>query len=76
MMEFPIPVSVELRQLCADWHSGQWSAMYSVSSTGTMHDGSVLTGLWSELRKLRYKDGTARLQADLLEPILDKWLAE
>ena len=46
---FPIPASQDLINLCKSWHSGQWSAMYSVSSTGTIHSVDIARALWCEL---------------------------
>ncbi len=48
-ISFPIPIPSELVSLCQDWHNGQTSSMYSVSSTGRIHDEDTLTGLSLEL---------------------------
>jgi hypothetical protein len=51
MISFPWSVGyAELYDICTNWHGGQTSAMYSVSSTGTIHDLDTLRGLTSELR--------------------------
>jgi hypothetical protein len=52
-MLFPIEASAELVAFCTDWHGGQWSSMYSVSSTGAIHSAEYLRGLASELRAIR-----------------------
>lgn len=49
-VQFPMPASSELLDLCNDWHGGQTSAMYSVLSTGYIHDEAMLCGLASEMR--------------------------
>ena len=47
---FPmVNVPSELLQVCSDWHGGQTSAMYSVSSTGTIYNIDTLSALSCEL---------------------------
>ncbi len=38
--------------ICEHWHNGQWSSMYSVLSTGRIHNADTLAGLESELRQV------------------------
>lgn len=47
---FPLPAKQALIEICTSWHSGQTSAMYSVSSTGTIYSQDTLSGLVAELR--------------------------
>lgn len=49
MEQFPIQAPPELIALCTGWHSGQTSAMYSVLSTGHIHDADTLISLSIEL---------------------------
>ena len=52
MDNFPIAISDEFAEYCAAWHGGQTSPMYSVASTKTIHDETVLTGLISEINNV------------------------
>ena len=40
-----VDIDPEFRQLASEWHSGQWSPLYSYSSTG-----SIIIGLCNEIR--------------------------
>jgi hypothetical protein len=31
--------AAEARRIAADWHGGQWSALYMFASAGVLHDG-------------------------------------
>ncbi len=50
---FPIEVPDWFCAIAAEWHSGQASALYSVSSTGYIHDYPTQVQLGSELRGCR-----------------------
>lgn len=52
-MEFPIDAPAELIAVCANWHSGQWSSMYSVLSSSVIYSEEYLRGLASELRQCK-----------------------
>jgi hypothetical protein len=51
MNEYPIKVPDAYIEVATIWHGGQWSALYSVSSTGYIHDKSYRAMLESELRR-------------------------
>jgi len=78
MIQFPWSVGyAELYDICTDWHGGQTSAMYSVSSTGTIHDIDTLRGLTSELRsciKLCERHGIVDKRAPGEKERLEHWL--
>jgi len=72
-MEFPYTVGyAELHEICVNWHSGQWSPMYSVSSTGTIHDIHVLRNLSVELgQSVRAAERTGMSMIEIA--ILQEW---
>ncbi len=48
---YPIEVPDWFCAIAAEWHGGQTSALYSVSSTGFIHDNGYRLQLEGELRQ-------------------------
>jgi hypothetical protein len=59
-------------QVAADWHSGQSSALYSISSTGGIHDRETGEAAIREVERIRVPDGPQA--AELIT--LVEWLRE
>lgn len=56
-VEFPVQVSAELSYAASLWHDGQWSSLYSLSSTGKIHSWEQINGLEVELNRI-FRDNT------------------
>lgn len=63
---YPLEVPDHFQAIAAEWHGGQASALYSVSSTGYIHDNGYRLQLEGELRRCRATPDTGEDVADFL----------
>lgn len=62
VVAYPIQVRDSWVKMAGTWHSGQASALYSVSSTGTIHDYPTQVQLECELRHAMKLSGGGELE--------------
>lgn len=75
MITFPIDAPAELIAVCADWHDGQWSSMYSVLSSSVIYSEEYLRGLASELRHCkRIANNDAKIDNETAALIVEQCL--